>query len=149
MIHFLEPVTTAFQAEVALGSLWKVEPERGGPMMSHLKSGRPASPSTENKSSSKYLGTCSVEMSGHMHSMQAGNGALCDDIKVTCGMYLSNKPGCIQMPNGPHTSKLGVCLKAWQSRAQLTASSMRARGEKAVEQHACFRCRSCAGLSTL
>ena len=34
-IHFLEPVTTAFQAEVALGSLWNVEPERGGPMISH------------------------------------------------------------------------------------------------------------------
>ncbi len=67
MIHFLEPVTTAFQAEVALGSLWKVEPERGGPMMSHLKSGRPASPSTENKSSSKYLGTCASNMSSHMH----------------------------------------------------------------------------------
>lgn len=58
MIHFLEPVMTAFQAEVALGSLWKVDPERGGPMMSHLKSGRPSSPNTENKSSSKYLGTC-------------------------------------------------------------------------------------------
>ncbi len=34
--HFLDPFTTAFQAEVALGSLWKEDPERAGPMISHL-----------------------------------------------------------------------------------------------------------------
>ena len=34
--HFLEPFTTAFQAEVALGSLWKEEPDLAGPMISHL-----------------------------------------------------------------------------------------------------------------
>ena len=113
MIHFLEPVTTAFQAEVALGSLWKVEPERGGPMMSHLKSGRPASPSTENKSSSKYLGTCGGVMSSHMHRMQAGNEALCNDVKVTCGLCLNQNLGYMQSANELHTSKLGVCLKAW------------------------------------
>lgn len=86
MTHFLEPVTTAFQAEVALGSLWKVEPERGGPMMSHLKSGRPASPSTENKSSSKYLGTYNSNTSSHMDRKQAGNGhsAMMSKSHVAC-----------------------------------------------------------------
>ena len=58
MIHFLAPLTTAFQAEVLLGSLWKVDPDRGGPMISQRQSGLPASPSTENRSSLKYLGTC-------------------------------------------------------------------------------------------
>ena len=38
IIHFLEPRMTAFQAEVELGSLWNVEPERVGPIMSHLQS---------------------------------------------------------------------------------------------------------------
>ncbi len=37
MIHFLAPETTAFQAEVLLGSTWKVEPERRGPMINHLE----------------------------------------------------------------------------------------------------------------
>lgn len=36
MTHFLDPRMTAFQAEVELGSLWKVDPERAGPMISHL-----------------------------------------------------------------------------------------------------------------
>ena len=49
--HFLEPFTTAFQAEVALGSLWKEDPDLAGPMISHLKSGRPDSPRTEKRSS--------------------------------------------------------------------------------------------------
>ena len=40
MIHFLDPRTTAFQADVPFGSLWKVLPERAGPQMSHLWSGR-------------------------------------------------------------------------------------------------------------
>ena len=30
-IHFLEPVTTAFQAEVELGSLWKELPDLSDP----------------------------------------------------------------------------------------------------------------------
>lgn len=30
-IHIFLPVTTAFQAEVAFGSQWKVEPDRSGP----------------------------------------------------------------------------------------------------------------------
>ena len=34
--HFLEPFTTAFQAEVAFGSLWNEEPDLAGPMISHL-----------------------------------------------------------------------------------------------------------------
>ena len=37
MTHFLDPRMTAFQAEVELGSLWKVDPERPGPMISHLE----------------------------------------------------------------------------------------------------------------
>lgn len=57
-IHFLDPRTTAFQAEVALGSLWKEEPERGGPIMSQRWCGRALSPSTTNRSSAKYSGTC-------------------------------------------------------------------------------------------
>lgn len=36
LIHFLRPVTIAFHAHVALGSMWKEEPERAGPRMSHL-----------------------------------------------------------------------------------------------------------------
>ena len=35
--HFLDPRMTAFQAEVELGSLWKVDPERAGPMINHLR----------------------------------------------------------------------------------------------------------------
>ena len=36
MTHFLDPRMTAFQAEVEFGSLWNVDPERAGPMISHL-----------------------------------------------------------------------------------------------------------------
>eukprot|EP00983_Pelagomonas_calceolata_P096424 1158127-Pelagomonas_calceolata.AAC.7 len=36
IIHFFEPLTTAFQALVQLGSTWKLLPERAGPTISHL-----------------------------------------------------------------------------------------------------------------
>jgi hypothetical protein len=36
MIHFLRPLTHAFQAHVALGSTWNEEPLRAGPTISHL-----------------------------------------------------------------------------------------------------------------
>ena len=35
-IHFLRPTMAAFHAFVAFGSTWKTDPERRGPMMSHL-----------------------------------------------------------------------------------------------------------------
>ena len=40
MIQYFEPPMTAFQAEVPLGSAWKVEPEREGPIISQRWSGR-------------------------------------------------------------------------------------------------------------
>ncbi len=40
MIQYFEPTSTAFQAEVALGSLWKVEPLRAGPRISQRCAGR-------------------------------------------------------------------------------------------------------------
>lgn len=40
MIQYFEPRRTAFQAEVALGSLWKVEPLRAGPRISQRWAGR-------------------------------------------------------------------------------------------------------------
>jgi hypothetical protein len=36
MIHFLRPLRVAFHADVALGSTWNEEPDRGAPIMSHL-----------------------------------------------------------------------------------------------------------------
>jgi len=35
-IHFLEPLMTAFHADVPFGSTWKDDPDLVGPMMSHL-----------------------------------------------------------------------------------------------------------------
>ena len=55
MSQYFEPVRTAFQADVALGSLWKVDPERAGPRMSHLQSGR-WGPRTLNRSGPKQGG---------------------------------------------------------------------------------------------
>jgi len=40
MSQYFEPRMTAFQAEVPLGSAWKVEPEREGPIISQRWSGR-------------------------------------------------------------------------------------------------------------
>jgi hypothetical protein len=53
--QYFEPVSTAFQADVALGSLWNVLPLRAGPRISHRQSGR-ASPRTENRSGPKHSG---------------------------------------------------------------------------------------------
>ena len=53
--HFLEPDSVAFQADVAFGSTWKLEPDLAGPTISHRQSGRP-SPSTLNRSSEKCCG---------------------------------------------------------------------------------------------
>ena len=55
MIQYLEPCKTAFQALVALGSLWKVEPLLFGPIMSHRCAGR-SRPSISNKSGPKHSG---------------------------------------------------------------------------------------------
>src|ERR1051325_929568 len=53
--QYLLPVRTAFQAEVALGSLWNVEPLRLGPIIIHRQSGR-CSPRTLKRSSPKHVG---------------------------------------------------------------------------------------------
>ena len=50
IIHFLRPLMAAFQALVALGSMWKTEPESAGPAMSHLWSGRREGPKREKRS---------------------------------------------------------------------------------------------------
>ena len=55
MIQYFDPVSTAFQALVALGSLWKVLPLRGGPRISQRWSGR-ASPRSSKRSSPKQAG---------------------------------------------------------------------------------------------
>ena len=55
MIQYLLPLSTAFHADVALGSLWYVLPLLAGPMISHLSSGR-LSPRTEKRSSPKQEG---------------------------------------------------------------------------------------------
>ena len=36
-IHFLEPLMTAFHADVPFGSTWKDDPDLVGPTMSHLR----------------------------------------------------------------------------------------------------------------
>lgn len=55
MIQYFEPRSTAFQADVAFGSLWYVDPERAGPIISHLSSGR-LGPRTAKRSSPKQDG---------------------------------------------------------------------------------------------
>lgn len=55
MSQYFEPVRGAFHAFVALGSLWKVEPLRAGPMMSQRLSGR-WGPSTLKRSGPKQGG---------------------------------------------------------------------------------------------
>ena len=62
MIQYLEPLITAFQALVALGSLWKVLPDLSGPMISHRLSGR--SPSNTAKRSSPKQGGGQYATSG-------------------------------------------------------------------------------------
>jgi len=55
MSQYFEPVSTAFHALVALGSLWNVLPLRLGPMIIQRQSGR-WSPSTLKRSSPKQVG---------------------------------------------------------------------------------------------
>lgn len=52
IIQYFSPWRTAFHADVAFGSLWKVLPLRAGPKISHWWSGRSA-PSTSKKSRPK------------------------------------------------------------------------------------------------
>ncbi|KAH3667323.1 hypothetical protein OGAPHI_002972 [Ogataea philodendri] len=59
MIHSLDPSSTVFHADVLLGSLWNVEPDRCGPMISHVWSGRHERPwrvNTSNMSSENTAG---------------------------------------------------------------------------------------------
>lgn len=55
MIQYLLPRMTAFQAEVPLGSAWKVLPERAGPMMSQRWLGR-WEPNAVKRSGVKQVG---------------------------------------------------------------------------------------------
>jgi len=71
MSQYFEPVSTAFHAHVAFGSLWKVEPLRRGPMIIQRQSGR-CSPSTLKRSSPKHVGlqyAASWECGGAVISM--------------------------------------------------------------------------------
>lgn len=53
--QYFEPVSTAFQADVALGSLWNVLPLRAGPRISQRQSGL-VSPRIEKRSEPKHSG---------------------------------------------------------------------------------------------
>lgn len=70
MTHFLEPRTTAFQAQVALGSWWKVDPLRAGPTISQRWSGRPG-PRTAKRSSLNTSGTW-MDVCGGGEGFEAG-----------------------------------------------------------------------------